>query len=778
MAREAQPPAGTLPRASVEGGVRQTRSTVASSSDAAGAHEITASTPGTSHRMAAPHTTNVFRVKTRAIFTLVARLASVPLTNIIKVLGKRSVLSGLDEHAIEQFTSYLTPVEVPVGSVVVREGERGNEIFFILDGQAEVSRNRLVVQTLGAGSEFGSLGMLTGRARAATVTANTHLVLARLGPEDWATLKMTDPALAMRVVEALFLQARENLTHVTDIVGTLLKGRSLPRTGEVSVRMPSGERVVPTGTQVRSLLPHEVSGHLVVAGLLNHKPVSLTTPVVSDTTLAPLTLEHWEGRQIYARSLALLLLEAAHDVDPLLDVQLGPSLGTYQLVEVDAPADALPALAAKLRASMLSLAEQTLHIRQEYWTVDEATDYFTSRGWDAAAKLLKTHRGATIPLVSCGRVYALSLGPMLPHTADLTGFHLEPTQGGLALDLGARDPRRRFVTEPAPEGTMVGEHRAWMKGMGVTSVGAFNELCVNGKVAQLIRVSEGFHEKQISHIADSIAAAKDRLRIICIAGPSSSGKTTFIKRLSVQLHIDGLTPINLSLDDYYVDRDKTPKDESGEWDFEALEAINLGQLQADVRRLLDGEEVTLSRYDFKEGRSHAGGGHTLQLRPGDVLLLEGIHGLNPKLLGDIPGPGQLFRVFVHPATSLPYDRLSRVSPTDLRLLRRIVRDRHTRGYSAAENIARWPSVQTGERRHIFPYQRQAHAVFDSSLVYEPAVLKVFAERYLLEVPPSHPSFATAWRLRHLVDRFVAIYPDHVPPTSIIREFIGGSGFEY
>ena len=239
-----------------------------------------------------------------------------------------------------------------------------------------------------------------------------------------------------------------------------------------------------------------------------------------------------------------------------------------------------------------------------------------------------------------------------------------------------------------------------------------------------------------------------------------------------------MNPVALGLDDYYVDRERTPRDEAGEWDFEALEAIDLPLLHDHVRRLIAGEPVRTARYDFLTGTSHPDGGPVIQLRPGDVLLVEGIHGLDPRLLDDIPPAGSLYRVFIHPATTLPFDRLTRTSATDLRLLRRIVRDRHRRGYGAAENILRWPSVQAGEREHIFPHQHEADAVFDSALVYEPAVLKVFAERYLLEVPPHHPAFPTAHRLRYLVDRFVSIYPDHVPPTSILREFIGGSGFEY
>jgi uridine kinase len=312
----------------------------------------------------------------------------------------------------------------------------------------------------------------------------------------------------------------------------------------------------------------------------------------------------------------------------------------------------------------------------------------------------------------------------------------------------------------------------------VTSVGAFNELCITGQVTQLIRVAEGFHEKRIGRVADRVAAARDRIRIIAVAGPSSSGKTTFLKRLTVQLQIDGVNPIGLSLDDYYVDRVKTPRDARGEWDFEALEALDLALLRDQVRRLLAGERVKLAHYDFKTGASAPEGGPVIQLRPGDVLILEGIHGLNPALLGELPRPGELFRIFIHPATALPFDRLSRTSATDLRLLRRIVRDRHQRGYSAADNILRWPSVQAGERAHIYPFQGEADTVFDSALVYEPAVLKVFAERYLLEVPTDHAAYPTAHRLRYLVDQYVSIYPDHVPPTSLVREFIGGSGFEY
>ncbi|MBM4361549.1 MAG: nucleoside kinase, partial [Deltaproteobacteria bacterium] len=255
-----------------------------------------------------------------------------------------------------------------------------------------------------------------------------------------------------------------------------------------------------------------------------------------------------------------------------------------------------------------------------------------------------------------------------------------------------------------------------------------------------------------------------------------SGKTTFIRRLEVQLQVNGLTPRGLSLDDYYVDRARTPRDATGDLDYEALEAIDLEVLGRHVEALLRGDRVRTARYDFQTGTSHADGGRELTLGTGEVLLLEGIHGLNPRLLAALP-ERSIYRVFVCPLAQLPFDALHRVHASDVRLLRRIVRDRHGRGTNAADNITRWPKVRAGERRHIFPFQHHADAVFDSSLVYELGVLRVYAERYLLEVPEDHPSAGTAFRLIRLLDRFVTLYPDHVPPTSLLREFIGGSGFD-
>ncbi|MBI5067751.1 MAG: cyclic nucleotide-binding domain-containing protein [Deltaproteobacteria bacterium] len=693
------------------------------------------------------------------------------------------IAAGLAPGDRELLLDQTRPTTAAAGAVLTREGEPGNELFLVLRGEVELWRSDLRLRSVGAGGHFGALSFVTGRPRAASATAAGPVELLVLGQEGWERLAARRPGAALALLQALVRHLREDLVERTDALSLVLRGRTLPRAREVEVTVAGVRRLVATGTPMRQLLPAEVDGKLVVAGLLGQKPVSLTTPICAPTAVAPLTAADWEGRHVYTRSAALLLLEAAHAAAPGREVRIGRSLGPTQLVEVPgARPGELPALAAAIGAEIERLRRADLPFRHELWGTDEAIAWFQERGWPDAARLLRSRREGTAQLVTCGQLYALGMGPILPSTGLVRGLTLSADGGALHLRYGPHDPRHAEAAALPPPGPpsgghMVEDHRAWLDGMGVRSVGDFNDLCVSGQVSQLIRVAEGFHEKRIGRIADEISARGREVRIICVAGPSSSGKTTFLSRLRVQLQINGVRPVGISLDDYYLDRTATPRDARGDYDFEALEALDLPLLHDHLRRLLAGEPVRTARYDFLTGRSHAEGGPLLALAPGDVLVLEGIHGLNPALLGGTAGPEELFRVFIHPATTLPFDRLTRVSPTDLRLLRRIVRDRHSRGYSAADNIGRWPSVQEGERRHIFPFRRLADAVFDSSLVYELAVLKVYGERYLLEVPPDHPAFGTAWRLRSLVDRFVAIYPEHVPQTSLLREFIGGSGFD-
>ncbi len=714
-----------------------------------------------------------------------------PTPEDLETLGKNTILAQLSAADRAAFCDHADEVAVTPGTAVVQEGDDGEFMYFILQGEARVRHAGLELRPLAPGDHFGELALVTTRRRAATVVAATTLRLLRLSRAGYTNMATDRPLLAVHFLQSLVSSLGDELVKMTDSVELLIRAGSLPRHTRVDVASAGSDGVVhigeiSTGTPVRAVLPAEVAGARVVAGLLDQRPVSLTTPIVSDAHVAPITMASWDGREIHRRSVSLLLLAAAREIGEDARVRIGLSLSTARVVQVDGPVDDL---AKRLEHVMNRFVKEKTPFHEELWTVEEARSYFKRVGWTDAVDLLHTWRAATVSLTSIDGVKAISGGPVLPDASSLGGFRFHAHPEGLLLEFGepmasffsadlAKSAREHEVKTPRFGGEMVLENHRWLASMGIDSVGSFNESCVSGKVRDILRTAEGFHEKRIGRVADAIAARKGEVRVIGIAGPSSSGKTTFIKRLTVQLEIDGVHPVNVSLDDYYIDRVKTPRDESGEYDYESLYALDLDLLQKHVRKLLAGETVKTARYDFLSGKSHPDGGPELRLGPSDVLVLEGIHGLNPELLGTSAPRDQIFYVFVHPSTSLPFDRLSRVSPTDVRLLRRIVRDRHSRGYKAADNIARWSSVRRGEQLHIYPFQSNADAVFDTSLVYEMSVIKVYADRYLLEVPGDHPAFTTAYRLRHLLDRFVTIYPDHVPPTSILREFIGGSGFEY
>jgi uridine kinase len=694
------------------------------------------------------------------------------------------LLQGLTAEERSRFQAFTELREVPAGATVVTEDDADRDMYIILAGSATLHRHGQDLRPLGPGDAFGDLALVTDHTHRASAIAHTPLLLIRLSAARYRELSERYPAIALKVTQAIITQVGDQLMTMSDDIGLMLHERSQRRRREVTVWIGSKQRRVPTGTALANLLPDEVDGSPVVAGLLNHKPVALQTVITADALLEPLTTAHWEGERVYRRSVRLLLLEAANQVCPHLKLVLGPSMGAVQEVQVFGDCPDPAALADELNQAMAALVAQDIPFRQEWWSVDAAINEFQTWGWTAAAKLLKVWRYANVMLVSCGQVYAISMSPLVPRSGLLTHFQLVPDRSGLKLSidrskvdcptvLDAHDEVRDRAGE-----TMVREHRRWLTNLDVTSVGAFNEHCITGEVSQLIRIAEGFHEKRIGQIADAIVDRGGQIRVISMAGPSGSGKTTFIKRLSVQLQINGINPVGISLDDYYIDREHTPRDEAGEYDFEAFEALNVALLQDQLARLLRGETVRLARYDFISGRSLPEGGRELRLQPDEVLMLEGIHGLNPDLIGELLAAEGVFRIFINPMTALSFDHLNQFSVSDLRLLRRIVRDRYSRGASAADNILRWPSVRAGERLHIFPMLQFADAVFDSSLVYEPSVIKVYAERYLLEVPQDHPAFLTAYRLRQLIDRFVTIYPDHVPSTSILREFIGDSGFQY
>lgn len=713
----------------------------------------------------------------------------------LEVLAKKSVFSGIGIHDMPRIVDLLDQVALPADTTVFAQGERGDTMFVVLEGRVHVLRGGAEIARLGPGDHFGELALVGDHPRPSTVRTESVVRLARLSRSRFVLLAERHPSTALRFLGAVAASLGDALTASSDELGRMLRERSLPRRSAVHVIVNGRRAEITTGTVVGSLLPLEENGALVVAALLDKKAIPLARPIVSDGVIEPLTTATWEGRRIFRRSVGLLFLEAARTVLPEVVFSLGERRGPVQLVATSSPVSVEQA--SRIEQQMRTLAGSGISLREEIWGPEEVRARLEEQGWHDAAALVPFYREDAVSIVACGGTVALGLGPVVPKASTLTGFTVSPRGVGLELGFG------RALSEHAPPGhrtsmfpstlpptvaqpaalhpptdpfVMVRELGAWLRGMSVTSVGRFDAACVAGQVAEIIRVSEGFHEKHVGRIADAIASDR-RIRVVAIAGPSSSGKTTFIKRLKVQLEVDGIVPVHLSLDDYYVDRERTPRDASGEWDFESVDALDRALFGDQVSRLLAGKNVQVARYDFVTGKSMPSGGASMTLGERSVLLVEGLHALNPAVLEPACGQARAFTVFVHPATALPFDRLSAVLPEDIRLLRRIVRDRHQRGYAAAESIARWPSVRRGEEKHVLPWVDHADAVFDSSLVYEPAVLRVYAERYLLEVPQSHPSYVTAHRLRQLVDRFVPIHADHVPATSLLREFVGGSGFD-
>lgn len=646
----------------------------------------------------------------------------------VATLGRSALLGALPVDEVGRILELLEHLEVAPGERVDRaEGT----LCFVLEGEAEELPPH--PRTLGPGQHFGARE-LAGSTLRTEVIARTSLRLGALTRPVFERLAAIAPGAALHLSQGLLVELAS----------------------ELDLRLPRAAELVRPTTGV------------IVSPEPSPPPLDLATP---------------GGRDVFRRSAGLAFLEAARRAGaPLVRLHASMTTGQVALIADEGTA----AWAARIEQELSALVADDTPIALEVWPAPLAIADFTARGWLDAADLVASAYRPYVEVVRCGEVRALAQGPVLPTAGPLAGVRVLPHSQGLLLDLGDRlrthVPRGKMSTlvlesrSPRYGAEMTQDERAWLGKLGVTSVGAFNRACVSGRTRQIVHVAEGYHEKRIAQMADDVRA-HGSVRVVGIAGPSSSGKTTFIKRLKIQLEICGLRPRELSLDDYFLDRERTPRDAAGEYDFEALEALDLELLDRHLEALVAGRAVRTARFDFRTGKSHPDGGPDLTLGEGDVLLVEGLHALNPRIL--VAAPAEVtFRIFVHPAQSLPYDRLSILEPADVRLVRRIVRDRHQRGTDTAASLARWRSVRRAERLHVFPQLVQADRVFDTSLIYEPSVLKVYAERYLLEVPREHPEAVLAHRLRRLLEPFVPIDPDEVPPTSILREFIGKSGFSY
>jgi uridine kinase len=544
-----------------------------------------------------------------------------------------------------------------------------------------------------------------------------------------------------------------------------------------------GERTrIPSGTTVAQFLAQRRPGGAadVLAALVNRRLVMLDFPLRGlAVELESVRVSSREGEAVARRSASLVLLEAARELYPEVRLVVGQSLGGGYFFSWhgDTP------LSAETVASLARRIEEICREDRPFtrWTAtwEEAEALFRSRGEASKLGLLETFRSSTVPLVTCGHFVDIAHGAIVPSTGRIRGVALAPYEDGLLLRFPRNgDHTRLLPLSPQPRlFATYRETRRWNEVLGVANVGSLNRLSLSGGIAEVIRIAEGFQEKKIAQIADAVEARRDSLRVVLVAGPSASGKTTFIRRLGIQLQVNGLRPVGLSLDNYFVDRGQTPAGADGKPDYESIEALDLEMFNAHLAALLRGEEVEVPRYDFTLGRRTARDRWTRQrLAPDQVLLIEGIHGLNHRLTASVAESAK-FRVYISALTQLTLDDHNRIFTSDARLLRRIVRDRLFRGHPATRTLEMWGNVRRGEGRWIFPFQELADTIFNSALIYEPAVLRVFAERFLLEVPREHAAYTEAYRLLKFLAWFVPVFQDDVPQTSILREFIGGSAFE-
>lgn len=510
---------------------------------------------------------------------------------------------------------------------------------------------------------------------------------------------------------------------------------------------------------------------------VNNKVEGLHFMLFNDKDVEFLDITSSSGMRTYTRSLFFVLYKAVRDLYPSAKLRIDTPVSNGYYCELDIAGGITDEVVGNLKTRMLEIVKADLSFHRITCPTDEAVARFKADGLDDKVRLLESLGSLYTTYYTLDDTADYFYGSLLIKTSQLTLFDLMAYGGGLFLRLP--DPQhpgelRPFVEQPKMFDVFREQHR-WQKILGISNIGTLNEACDKGYTNELINVSEALQEKKFSQIADHIAANKD-IKVILIAGPSSSGKTTFSKRLSVQLIASGMHPVPISLDDYFVNREDTPRDENGEYDFEHVEAMNIPLFNAQMNDLLAGKEVELPRFNFQTGKSE-NSGKTLRLEPHTLLILEGIHALNPVLTEKIADKAK-FKIYASALTSILLDDHNYIPTTDNRLLRRIVRDYKYRGYSAEETIRRWLAVRAGEEKWIFPFQEQADVMINTALMFELAALRSQALPLLEQVPENVPEYSEAYRLRKFLHYLKPISTDGLPPTSLLREFLGGSTFKY
>ncbi|MGA2137609.1 MAG: nucleoside kinase [Verrucomicrobiia bacterium] len=551
----------------------------------------------------------------------------------------------------------------------------------------------------------------------------------------------------------------------------------------ITVTLDDGAQIrCAAGTHVRDILPQRRSpeGLDYLGALVNNDAVSLSYPLEVDSDVTLLTRGDPHGFRIYHRAVCFLLAKAVKELFPDARFAVQHSLGTgfYCSFEMDGKSGICDEQMQRIDQHMRALVERDIPIeRREIAFTEVVRRFEQEKQWDKY-NLLRFRNPPKIATCWCENFSDLAHGPLAPSTGALALFKLISYPPGFVLQVPEQqNPKQLPPFEPQPQLFQIfKEHKEWGRILGVNTVGRLNEIIASREISDFIKITEAFHEKKIAQIADHIFEHREHIKWALIAGPSSSGKTTFAKRLAVQLRVNGLVPVTISVDNYFVNREQTPLDENGKPDFENIETVDLPLFNEHLMRLDKGDEVELPGFNFeKGGREYRG--VKLRIGPGQIVLVEGIHGLNPRLTQSVPSAHKL-RIYVSALTQLNLDSNNRISTTDNRLVRRMVRDNNFRGNSALATLTMWPSVRRGEKTWIFPYQQEADIAFNSALDYELAVLKPFVEPLLVEIKPHHPQYAEARRLLAFLSSFLGVSDHLVPPTSILREFIGHSSFSY
>ncbi|HNZ41791.1 MAG TPA: nucleoside kinase [Bacteroidales bacterium] len=540
-------------------------------------------------------------------------------------------------------------------------------------------------------------------------------------------------------------------------------------------------RDIPRGTslmQIAEILNVKLD-YPILGALVNNCVEELSYEVYQPKKIGFIDITHPDGMRMYLRSLSFVLYKAVNDLFPNARLRINHNISKGYFCSINhmekelSDADIL-----KIKARMHEIIEADIPFNNFVEETEVVIKKFEASGLTDKINILR-HRGENY-----AKYYEIDgcidsfYGYLVPSTGYVKVFDLNRYYDGMLLQLPKKDDPGRVDTLIMQEKMfeILKEFSEWNQILDVTNVGELNKYISEGKSELLIKVSEALHEKKISQIADMINTRKDEVRVVLISGPSSSGKTTFGKRLAIQLLVNGIKPLNLSLDNYFVSRDKTPLDENGQYDFEALEAIDIELFNNNLTELLQGNRIKLPKFSFESG-SRFYNGETMQMQPENILIIEGIHGLNPQLTSTIESRAK-FKIYVSALTTLNIDDHNRISTTDNRLIRRIVRDFRYRKYSALDTISRWPSVVKGEEKHIFPFQEEADIMFNSAQIYELAVIKQYAEHILMEVQSNNPEYSEAKRLLKFFSYFKSMDSRGIPPTSILREFVGGSSFLY